>query len=433
MEFKRHLFLAISFLLLTAAIISSVILLDKVQERKQLQVDLAEFRHVRYGLLNPHEWKRKVSEVISNKLDDFDFESLDKEELKAQVIKALERLFEEIEKLLEKRKSKGSFITQILRSSVIDFAIDMEEFKRQIPELADAILEEMDTPEARENIKLFIQEKINSMVEESIGVEDTTPLDHLRSSYNLNTNKECIDHLEESVSNFDKELAIVGGIEITSVILLFLLWFLMHDDTFRNWQWYALFIGVAILLVSGVTTPMINIDARIDKIGIQLLGQELTFRDQILFFQSKSILDVVIILLRNGDFQTIMVGVLILLFSIILPILKMFSLLIIRVSKKMSSNPLLSFMAFKTGKWSMADVFVVAIFMAYIGFRGILNSQLHQLTSASEKAEIIATDNSSLQMGIVFFTAYVILGLLFSHWTKPKDEVWKSTDKGLIA
>jgi uncharacterized paraquat-inducible protein A len=33
-------------------------------------------------------------------------------------------------------------------------------------------------------------------------------------------------------------------------------------------------------------------------------------------------------------------------------------------------------MVFKTGKWSMADVIVVAIFMAYIGFSGIVGEQL---------------------------------------------------------
>ena len=40
------------------------------------------------------------------------------------------------------------------------------------------------------------------------------------------------------------------------------------------------------------------------------------------------------------------------------------------------------FFVLKSGKWSMADVMVVAIFMAYIGFNGIITSQFGQFSSA---------------------------------------------------
>ena len=39
-------------------------------------------------------------------------------------------------------------------------------------------------------------------------------------------------------------------------------------------------------------------------------------------------------------------------------------------------NKIVRFLVFKSGKWSMADVMVVAIFMSYIGFTGIISSQL---------------------------------------------------------
>ena len=39
-------------------------------------------------------------------------------------------------------------------------------------------------------------------------------------------------------------------------------------------------------------------------------------------------------------------------------------------------NPVIRFFVLKLGKWSMADVMVVAIFMAYVGFNGMIASQL---------------------------------------------------------
>ena len=61
-----------------------------------------------------------------------------------------------------------------------------------------------------------------------------------------------------------------------------------------------------------------------------------------------------------------------------------------------------------------ADVMVVAIFMSYIGFNGVINSQLTQLAAFSGNVEIFTTNNSVLQSGFYLFTGYCIIGLLLS-------------------
>jgi len=63
-------------------------------------------------------------------------------------------------------------------------------------------------------------------------------------------------------------------------------------------------------------------------------------------------------------------------------------------------------------KWSMADVMVVAIFMAYIGFKGIMDSQMGILNGKSETMTTIATNETSLQPGFILFVSYVIFGLI---------------------
>jgi hypothetical protein len=56
-------------------------------------------------------------------------------------------------------------------------------------------------------------------------------------------------------------------------------------------------------------------------------------------------------------------------------------------------------MVFKTGKWSMADVMLVAIFMAYIGFSEIAGEQLRQLEGMTTNMEVLTTNKSNLQIG----------------------------------
>jgi hypothetical protein len=63
----------------------------------------------------------------------------------------------------------------------------------------------------------------------------------------------------------------------------------------------------------------------------------------------------------------------------------------------------------------MADVMVVAIFMAYVGFSGILTEQLKQLDNISQKMEMLTTNKSNLQIGFFAFTAFALLSLLTTN------------------
>ena len=57
---------------------------------------------------------------------------------------------------------------------------------------------------------------------------------------------------------------------------------------------------------------------------------------------------------------------------------------------------------------------VVAIFMAYIGFNGVLNGQLKSLNFRSQTIGVIATNQTALQAGFALFLAFVLFGLALS-------------------
>jgi hypothetical protein len=78
-------------------------------------------------------------------------------------------------------------------------------------------------------------------------------------------------------------------------------------------------------------------------------------------------------------------------------------------------NPVVDFFVFRSGKWSMADVMVISIFMAYLGFNGIVSSQLAQLERLNS-ANMVTTNASALQPGFYLFTAFCLLGLATSQF-----------------
>ena len=84
----------------------------------------------------------------------------------------------------------------------------------------------------------------------------------------------------------------------------------------------------------------------------------------------------------------------------------------------------------------MADVNVVAIFMAYIGFKGILDSQLSSLNMQTDSLASISTNETTLQPGFILFVAFVLFGMILSvilqRITKAETTLQPTTDKQLI-
>ena len=204
---------------------------------------------------------------------------------------------------------------------------------------------------------------------------------------------------------------------ILGIMILFLImWWVLRNQRSLHSIFFVISVFLTfVVLFVGLTSPMIEIDARIKEMSFLLIGERISFHDQVIFFQSKSIVDVVRILLETGKYDSAIVGMLILLFSIVFPIGKLLATKCYLLgNEKWRNNKVIQFFAFKSGKWSMADVNVVAIFMAYIGFKGILDSQLASLNMNTDSLASISTNETTLQPGFILFVAFVLFGLILS-------------------
>jgi hypothetical protein len=108
------------------------------------------------------------------------------------------------------------------------------------------------------------------------------------------------------------------------------------------------------------------------------------------------------------------VGILILAFSVLMPALKLITLILYALIKKIRTSAFVNWIAFWSGKWSMADVMVVAIFMSYVAFDGIIQNQLRHIDRESEAVKALTTNNTGLQAGFFLFVTYVLFSMLLS-------------------
>ncbi len=159
-----------------------------------------------------------------------------------------------------------------------------------------------------------------------------------------------------------------------------------------------------IALAAGLMAPAMAVTAGQD---VLLLGH------LVLYFQSKGIWSTIMELFRPGG--SLFIGIPILLFSVVIPVLKTLVLMAaVSLSHRYRIRGLK--LAHRVGKWSMADVCVVSWLLAFM---------------ATERQEFMQAE---LQVGILFFATYAILsiaaGLLVEYEYRHQGRRNRSDEKG---
>ncbi len=363
-------------------------------------------------------WKEQIADILTEKIQNFEMTTESKEGMRGQVESILHTLIDEVDRVVRK-ENEGKWFG--MKQKITDNLIDIQGFKAKVPQFTDRILEQLEDEESLEKVKEYILNRVVELSGQSISKVDRTYYDQILKRYQCYNGKDCLPYLEGRINELTESNYIHFFIIIASILLLFIAGFLISPEASGNYS-YLMILACCVLLFGGISTPMIDVDARIDQLTFTLLGEDLLFNNQVLFFQSKSITDVVQILIQAGQLESILVGVLVLLFSVLFPFIKLIaSAFYVGKKGQIQNNKLLNFFVFRSSKWSMADVMVVAIFMAYIGFSGIINSQLNQLNRSGDVAvKVFSTDHSSLELGFLLFTLFCLSSLFLSLYIEKK-------------
>jgi hypothetical protein len=398
--------------LLIAAIVLTVQMIQQARENQEMKIDLAEINHIRYGLLNADEWAERVSLIIGKKIVDFDLSPGNRDELRKSLEVILQRLLDDLEILIEERTS-GQFSG--LKKIIAGMVLDVDQLRDSVPSFSDRILDELNQPGTKQSIQNYLSDKLGDLSSSTYSLDSMEVLKQLLVKYDCSDKSVCREQLRAEI---DQETGVINS-RVVLILFFVLLIFLLNTITRSapdRLQSALLILSSLCLLVGGITTPMIDLEARIDTLMFKLIGEDVVFRDNIIFFQSKSITDIVGILIREGSLQMIFVGVLVFTFSIVFPFSKLISSFLYSLHlDRLNEHWAIRFFVIKSGKWSMADVMVVAIFMAYIGFNGLVSSQLDDLSRSADPVEIFTTNGTQLLGGFYLFLCFCISSLVLSE------------------
>lgn len=379
-------------------------------EKKQqiLKADIIELADVEYGLLNVDNWEKLLADIIATKLQDFEEAPTDKEALKKNVSSLLKTLIDDYEKGLKKKNSGGLFGS--VKNSLYASAFDG--IRADIPMLTDKVMLFLDLKNNKEGLTKLIVVLLKDYTNGTFERTDYSSVNKIIKKYEGVESNDTSLIIQKQYNQITTESEIYKYALSFSFLTILLIFFFSKNIT--NIDYLLSIVFSLILLLLGITLPMIEIDARISEISFSFLNESISFKDQVLFYKSKSIYEVVTLMLSQHNYDIIAVGILIFLFSVLFPITKLTSSILYLINDKIKNSKIIQFFIFKTGKWSMADVFVIAIMMTFIGFEGIISDQLNQLTNISETVDILTTNNSSILFGFYAFTAFVLISLAVS-------------------
>jgi hypothetical protein len=416
---KRFNFILSIIILIISTVLCQQIISNSFTNQKNRD-DYAEVNNIKYGILNLEKWKQHIARILITEINTFDLSEKNEQDLKNKIQDLLRTLIDRVE--IKIRGEYSGSVWGKAKLSLMDIFVNMDDIKKGIPEYSDAIYREMITAKTKDQIKLILNNEVLKFSKKTYDTQDGSQLKKILSdtgSSDIETARNRVNDRIEYTNKliFCESLTMI----VLSIVLFCMSGFRMKPLTPS--RYIFLIISLIPLLIAGVTTPMMNIEAKISKITFMVMGHPIHFVDQILYFQSKSIIDVFRIMIKDKDFMMKFVGFLMMTFSVIFPILKMISSMIYYYDFfKASNNPFIKFFVFKSGKWSMADVMAVAISMAYIGFNGIIRNQLRYMNWVAQKQDILTFNGSSLQPGFYLFLSYTLLALFLAVFLarKPK-------------
>lgn len=384
----------------------------KTQKRARIKEDISKVNDIMFGMLSVNRWESEMKKIAKKQVDEFKLTPEQDSVVRVAIDEVLRSVINRTDKVIQ---DDDGTILKYIRKQAINLFFDVKDFKKNIPQLTDAIMEKLTSEEGKERLRKLVMskmEELSAVTYDSARVEQFNKYLH---KYNTNTREEFNDKVIKET----EELEIAGlnnSLVVIAISILFLLvWFIfIKDESVKHVLIFASLLFGVVVLLTGVLSPMIEIDARVQTMNFVILGEKIEFTDQYIFYRSKSIGEIIKIMMETGKYDSIIVAGLILAFSVLLPFTKLVSMGIYTFSNKFRHSTVGSWLALYSGKWSMADVMVVAIFMAYVAFQGILENQLNGLNQSTETMTAITTNHTTLQPGFYIFVTYVLFSIILS-------------------
>jgi hypothetical protein len=386
-------------------------------QQVQIKEDYSTVKNITFGLFSVDEWRDKVAAVVNGQVRDFKMTPEQKRQLQTEIEEQLHGMVNKVVKTMNKPQTS---IAGKLKKLAFNTMVNTDTIQALVPSFARTIINKVNSPASRTRLKDIATGKLNQLEREtydSTATPSATVTNYMYRKYHVSDAGDFEKQINTRLASIRQITYSYSWAMLGCVIVALGLWLVMRKQTRLQTTLFVMSLLFALILLAvGVSASIIEVDARLKTLNFMLMGEKVAFENQVLFFQSKSIFGIIEVLIKQPKPDAVLVGVLILVFVIIFPVMRLIAKGIhITSSKTFAQNKVLRYLAFDSAKWDMADVMVVGVLMTYIGLNGILKSQLSNLNIHNNFLTTITENDTSLQPGYFIFAGYVIFTLILSR------------------
>ena len=401
---------AAGVILLLPVVWFTLLTVEALAARRQLRTDLAEITHVRYGLLNADRWRDIIAPILNAQIDKLDLKGQSKN-LRPMVERSLYALLENIKKQMSAPSPKGSGMPGQGNPLLVNMII--ASLRPHVPEYTNVVMAELAKPKNQTGFKESIRSVLAEGIKNTFGAVDMTTYSSILKQYGCPSGAVCEQTLRKQIEEADERitryyLTVLGSMAVGFVLLA------AGRPVLSRAAVVVLMLFCIAVLAGGVLSPMLEVEVRITRLDATILGTPIEFREQSLYYRSRNVLEVFQTLIEMGRPEMSVVGVLVLLFSVVFPVLKMLALSVCLFRPALlRTSRIVRFLAFESSKWSMADVMALAIFMSFVGFNGLIGSAMEGLKDAGGQLTI-PTNSSKILAGYYLFIGFCLASIFLS-------------------
>jgi hypothetical protein len=421
--------LAAAILLLIPAVWFTYQTINGLAARRLIRTDLAELQHARYGILSADQWRGIIGPILNAQVDKLDLKGQSKS-LRPMVEQSLYALLDNIKTQMTappkpsttppsaKPSNTPSSTKPAPNIPVSPMLVNMivAALRPHVPEYTTVVMAELAKPQTSKTFQDSIRSVLNDAVRDTFGTTDMSTYNAILHHYGCPTGPACEIILANQVQAADAQLNHDYLIVLASAALAFILLMLGQPALSRPAVIVLMLFSIA-MLVGGVLSPMLEVEVRLTKVDATLLGTPIEFQNQSLYYRSKTVFEVFQNLIQMHRPEMTLVAVLVILFSVVFPLLKMLALSVgLFRPALLRTSRLLRLLAFDLAKWSMADVMALAIFMSFVAFNGVIGSSLDALRDMPNITQVLIPTNASrILPGYYLFIGFCLSSILLSQ------------------
>jgi hypothetical protein len=276
-------------ILLAGAAYSGYRLATISAERKQVKEDYSLSNSVTFGLFSIDQWRDRVSEVLNHQVQGYHITAKQKKDLQAAVEKEMHTLIgKTVAEINKPQKGLGAK----LKKMAFNALVDSTEIQAQVKPFAKTIVAKVSSPESQERLKSIAGSKVKQLTQQiydSTSASNYVVTKYVYKKYKVADPITFNKRINERLATLKAMLINYVCVLLGCVLAALLLWWALRKQVQLQTALFvfALLFAVVMLAV-GTLVPVVEVDARIQSLDLQLMGEKVLFQNQVLFIKAKA-------------------------------------------------------------------------------------------------------------------------------------------------